>query len=56
MNESKVHINKAAVEHLKKKIVLLENQYLKKGKRNDQSIVDQIKKLIEDEIKCKSKR
>lgn len=56
MSESKVKIDKAKVEYLKKQIILLENQYLKQGKRNDQSMVGKIMHLIEETTKCYLKR
>lgn len=45
-------INQKAIERLKKKIVLAESKNLKTKNKNDTAMINDIKKWIEEEVKC----
>lgn len=47
-----IKINERAVERLKRKIILQENQNLRTRSMNDQQMVKWIKKKIEEEVQC----
>ena len=47
-----IKINSKAVERLKRKIILQENQNLKTKAMSDQQMVSWIKKKIEEEAQC----
>lgn len=49
-----IKVNPKAVERLKKKIILQENQNLKTKAMSDQQMVAWIKKQIEEEAQCYS--
>ena len=51
-----IEINEKAVERLKRKIILQENQNLKTRAMTDQQMVSWIKKKIEEEAQCYSNR
>lgn len=51
-----IEINEKAVERLKRKIILQENQNLKTRAMTDQKMVAWIKKQIEEEAQCYSNR
>ena len=51
-----IEINEKAVERLKRKIILQENQNLKTRAMTDQQMVAWIKKQIEEEAQCYSNR
>lgn len=48
----KIKINEKAIERLKRKIIIQENQNLKTREKNDQQMVTWIKKQIEEETQC----
>lgn len=52
MEETKVAVNNAAVERLKRKIIIQENINLKTRTMSDQQMVTWIKKKIEEEAQC----
>ena len=52
MEETKVVVNKEAVERLKRKLIIQENINLKTRMMSDQQIVTWIKKKIEEEAQC----
>ena len=52
MASSEIVVNDKAVERLKRKIILQENQNLKTRERSDQQMVSWIKKQIEEEAQC----
>ena len=47
-------VNEKAVERLKRKIIIAENQNLKTRDKSDQQMVAWIKKQIEEEVQCYS--
>lgn len=47
-----IKINAQAIERLKRKIILQENQNLKTRTMTDQQMVVWIKKQIEEEVQC----
>lgn len=47
-----VRINDKAIERLKRKIILQESRNLKTRELSSQQMVSQIKKMIEEEMKC----
>ena len=49
-----ISINEKAVERLKMKIILQENQNLKTRSMSDSQMVTWIKKQIEEEVQCYS--
>ena len=49
-----IKIDEKAIERLKRKIILQENQNLKQKTMNDQQMVSWIKKKIEEEAQCYS--
>ena len=49
-----IKVNEKAVERLKRKIILQENQNLKTRTMTDQQMVAWIKKQIEEEAQCLS--
>ena len=49
-----IKINEKAVERLKRKIILQENQNLKTRSMSDSQMVSWIKKQIEEEVQCYS--
>ena len=49
-----IKVNEKAVERLKRKIILQENQNLKTRTMTDQQMVAWIKKQIEEEAQCYS--
>lgn len=49
-----ITVNEKAVERLKRKIILQENQNLKQRTMTDQQMVTWIKKQIEEEAQCYS--
>lgn len=51
-----IEVNEKAVERLKRKIILQENQNLKTRTMTDQQMVVWIKKQIEEEAQCYSNR
>ncbi|MCC8195212.1 MAG: hypothetical protein LIO49_00115 [Ruminococcus sp.] len=48
----KINVDEKAVERLKRKIIIQENQNLKTRTMNDQQMVGWIKKQIEEEAQC----
>ena len=49
-----IEVNEKAVVRLKRKIIIQENENLKKKTMSDQQMVAWIKKQIEEEAKCYS--
>lgn len=49
-----INVNETAVERLKRKIIIAENQNLKTRDKSDKQMVDWIKKQIEEEVQCYS--
>lgn len=49
-----IKVNEKAIERLKRKIILQENQNLKTRTKSDQEMVVWIKKQIEEEAQCYS--
>jgi len=49
-----INVNEKAVERLKRKIIIAENQNLKTRDKSDQQMVAWIKKQIEEEAQCYS--
>ena len=49
-----INVNETAVERLKRKIIIAENQNLKARDKSDKQMVDWIKKQIEEEVQCYS--
>lgn len=49
-------INEKAVERLKRKIIIAENTNLRTKNKSDAQMVKDIKKWIEEEVKCCSNR
>lgn len=49
-----IKVNEKAVERLKRKIIIQENQNLKTRNMTDQQMVSWIKKQIEEEAQCYS--
>lgn len=49
-----INVNEKAVERLKRKIIIAENQNLKTRDKSDQQMVAWIKKQIEEEVQCYS--
>ena len=49
-----IKVNEKAIERLKRRIILQENQNLKTRTMTDQQMVDWIKKQIEEEAQCYS--
>lgn len=49
-----IKVNEKAIERLKRKIILQENQNLKTRNMTDQQMVTWIKKQIEEEAQCYS--
>mgnify|MGYP000399888442 CR=1 FL=1 len=54
LNMEEIKMNEKAVERLKRKIILQENQNLKTRTMTDQQMVAWIKKQIEEEAQCYS--
>lgn len=52
MENTEITINEKAIERLKRKIILQENQNLKTREKSDQQMVAWIKKQIEEEVQC----
>ena len=52
MEKAEITINDKAIERLKRKIILQENQNLKTREKSDQQMVAWIKKQIEEEAQC----
>ena len=51
-NMEEIKVNEKAVERLKRKIILQENQNLKTRAMTDQQMIAWIKKQIEEEAQC----
>lgn len=51
---AEIDINEKAVERLKRKIIIAENQNLKTREKTDQQMIAWIKKQIEEEVQCYS--
>lgn len=51
-NMKEIKVNEQAVERLKRKIILQENQNLKTRTMTDQQMIGWIKKQIEEEAQC----
>lgn len=49
-----INVSEKAVERLKRKIIIAENQNLKTRDKSDQQMVAWIKKQIEEEVQCYS--
>ncbi len=54
MSTQEIEVNEKAVKRLKNKIVIAENNNLKTKNKSDRTMVDDIKKWIEEEAKCYS--
>lgn len=50
------HLDRRVIEKLKRKIVIAENTNLRTKNKSDQQMVQDIKKWIEEEVTCCSKR
>lgn len=53
-NVNQIQVNERAIERLKRKIIIQENQNLKTREKSDSQMVAWIKKQIEEEVKCYS--
>ena len=53
MNQ-KIEINQKAIDRLKRKIIIAENDNLRTKNKSDKVMIDDIKKWIEEEAKCYS--
>lgn len=53
-NVNEIQVNERAIERLKRKIIIQENQNLKTREKSDSQMVAWIKKQIEEEVKCYS--
>lgn len=51
-NMEEIKVNEKAIERLKRKIILQENQNLKTRTMTDQQMIAWIKKQIEEEAQC----
>lgn len=51
---NEIRVNERAIERLKRKIIIQENQNLKTREKSDSQMVAWIKKQIEEEVKCYS--
>lgn len=51
---NEIQVNERAIERLKRKIIIQENQNLKTREKSDSQMVAWIKKQIEEEVKCYS--
>ncbi len=51
---AEIDISEKAVERLKRKIIIAENQNLKTREKTDQQMIAWIKKQIEEEVQCYS--
>ena len=49
---AEIDISAKAVERLKRKIIIAENQNLKTREKTDQQMIAWIKKQIEEEVQC----
>ncbi|WP_197054039.1 hypothetical protein [[Clostridium] innocuum] len=45
-------LNRKSIDRLKKKIILAESQNLRTKNKSDKQMVNDIKKWIEEEVKC----
>ena len=54
LNMEEIKVNEKAIERLKRRIILQENQNLKTRTMTDQQMVAWIKKQIEEEAQCYS--
>ena len=54
MENREIEINEKSIERLKKKIIIAENNNLKTKNKSDKAMIDDIKKMIEEETKCYS--
>lgn len=52
MASNEIEINEKAIERLKRKIVVAENTNLRTKAKGDPQMVKDIKKWIEEEVKC----
>ena len=52
MDPKEIEVNEKAIERLKRKIVIAENNNLKTKNKSDKTMIDDIKKWIEEEAKC----
>ena len=50
--ENKIETNKAAIDRLKRKIIIAENTNLRTRMKSDPEMIKDIKKWIEEEVKC----
>jgi len=51
-NNVEIQVDSAAIERLKRSIIIKENMNLKTRTLNDSQMVDWIKKKIEEEVQC----
>lgn len=56
MSQDKENINRKSIDRLKKKIILAESQNLRTKDKGDAQMINDIKKWIEEEVKCCSNR
>lgn len=54
MKDQQITVNEKAIERLKRKIIIAENDNLRTKNKSDKAMVDDIKKWIEEEAKCYS--
>ena len=52
MDSNNLDLNRKAIERLKKKIILAESKNLRTKDKSDTQMVADIKKWIEEEVKC----
>ena len=51
-NDQEIKINQQAVDRLKQKITIKQAQNLRTKAKGDSAMIDEIKKMIEEEVKC----
>lgn len=52
LNNSSIELNRKLLDRLKKKIILAESQNLRTKNKSDKQMVADIKKMIEEEVRC----
>lgn len=54
LNNSSIELNRKLLDRLKKRIILTESQNLRTKNKSDKQMVADIKKMIEEEVRCYS--
>lgn len=52
LNNSSIELNRKLLDRLKKRIILTESQNLRTKNKSDKQMVADIKKMIEEEVRC----